>query len=83
MTSQDWWQGAYRDDVRRVVDPYFAVSGAAPAYGFTFIDTEAAFNGPELGAAPAGMVQADGIHPTPAGQELIAQTFAAHDGLGQ
>jgi hypothetical protein len=83
ITDSSWWAGPRRDDVRQVIDPYFAVSAAAPAHGFIFVDTELAFNGVDLHPAADGLFQVDGLHPTDAGALLTAQVFANADGLGE
>jgi hypothetical protein len=74
---------AYREEIKAMADPLFAVRPAAEKFGFRFVDTELAFNGPSRWDMPEdGLFQSDGIHPTVAGEQLIAITYAQNDGLG-
>jgi hypothetical protein len=78
-----WFDEPYGPEVSRLVDPYFVVEPLASEYGFIFVDTELVFNGPGRRQMPADVLfAADGLHPTVAGAILIAQTYAAADGLG-
>jgi hypothetical protein len=80
IMTMPWWDEPYSDDVKRMVDPYYVVEPAAAKWGFTFVDTELVFNGESRRDPPAaGLFGGDGLHPTPAGALLIAQTFAAAD----
>lgn len=73
----------YRDEVRTMLDPVFSVEPAAKKFDFRFVDTELAFNGPSRWEMPAdGLLQADELHLTLAGQQLAAATYAEQDGLG-
>jgi hypothetical protein len=78
-----WAAKPYWPDLKRLVDPHSTVEPLAEKHGFTFVPTEAAFNGPDPGQAPAeGLFQPDGLHPTAAGAQLTAAVFAEVDGLG-
>ena len=78
-----WGAEPYFSEFRPLWDPHFVVERMAAKHGFTFVQTLAAFDGPSLSERPAqGLFQFDGIHPTAAGALLVAEVFAAADGLG-
>jgi hypothetical protein len=83
ILHEAWSDQPYRDEVRRMLDPYYSVKPAAREHGFVFVDTELVFNGASRWDMPAdGLFQADGVHPTAAGAQLTAETYALADGLG-
>lgn len=78
-----WGTKPYFEEIRQLIDPHFVVERLAPEYGFSFVATEAVFNGADVIEPPAdGLFQADGLHPTAAGAQLTAETIAQQDGLG-
>jgi hypothetical protein len=80
---QRWAGQPYWQQLKPMIDPRPATEPFALRHGFTFVDTEAAFNGPTGTAMPAdGLFQADGLHPTAAGALAVAKVFAKADGIG-
>lgn len=83
VVLESWAAEPYWQELKRIIDPRAIIMPIALKHGFTFVDTEAAFNGPTLGAMPAaGLFQSDGLHPTAAGALATAKVFAEADGLG-
>jgi len=78
-----WGAEPYFDELSQIANPHFVIERLAPEHGFTMVGTQAAFNGPSLSELPAdGLLQIDGIHPTALGAQLMAETLAQEDGLG-
>lgn len=77
-TSKPFWP-----ELRSMVDPKATVPSLAKKHGFTFVDTELAFNGPDGSAMPEdGLFLPDRLHPTEAGALKVAELFAQADGIG-
>jgi hypothetical protein len=77
-TSKPFWP-----ELRALMGPKATVPGLAKKHGFTFVDTELAFNGPDGSAMPEdGLFQPDRLHPTEAGALKVARLFAEADGIG-
>lgn len=68
-TDSDWEYFYEEVEARREI-----VRRLAQEYGLEYIDLQKAFDD-ALQKAPAGHWTADGVHPTPAGHQLIAQTW--------
>ena len=80
---ESWASKPYWSQLWTLVDPKATVAALAKEHGFTFVDTELVFNGPDSSAMPAdGLFQSDGLHPTAAGALATARAFAEADGLG-
>jgi len=78
-----WGAEPYFDELSRIANPHCLVERLAAQHGFTFVGTQAAFNGPSLREPPSdGLLQIDGLHPTTLGAQLIAELLAQEDGLG-
>jgi hypothetical protein len=77
-TSKPFWP-----ELRPLMDPKSVVPALAKKHGFTFVDTELAFNSPDSSAMPEdGLFQSDGLHPTEAGALKVAELFAQVDRIG-
>ena len=77
-----WGTKPYWQELRKLIDPRALVMPLALKHGFTFVDTEAAMNGPSLEMPLEGLFQSDGLHPTATGALATAQVLAKADGLG-
>ena len=78
-----WTTKPFWPELRPLMDPKSVVPELARKHGFTFVDTELAFNGPDSSAMPEdGLFLPDRLHPTEAGALKVAQLFAQADGIG-